>query len=47
MAHQNIKIDGNFVKKKDIPRRHKAHAELDAAPFSIRNVVHMPVKIDV
>jgi hypothetical protein len=47
VADKNIKVDGDFVKKKDIPRGHKTHAELDAAPFSIRNVVHAPVEINV
>lgn len=47
VTDQNVKINGDFVKKEDIPRSHKTHAELDAAPFSIRNVMHAPVEINV
>jgi len=47
MTDEDIKIDGNFVKKQDVPRSHKAHAELNATSLAIRNVVHVPVEIDV
>jgi hypothetical protein len=47
VANENIKIDGDFVKEKNVPGRHEAHTELDAASFAIRNVVHMPVKVNV
>ena len=47
MTDKDIKINSYFVKKKDIPRDHEAHTELNPASFSIRNVVHVPVEIDV
>lgn len=47
MANEDIKINGHFVKKKDVPGSHKPHAELNAASFTIRKVVHVPIEIDV
>ena len=47
VADKDIKIDGNLVKKQNVPRGHKAHAELNATSLAIRDVVHVPVEIYV
>lgn len=47
MTDEDVKVDSDFVKKKNIPRDHKTHAELDAASLAIRDVVHMPVEINI
>ena len=47
MADKNVEIDGDFVKKKNVPRGHETHTELNAASFAIRNTVHVPVEINV
>jgi len=47
MADKDIKIDGNLVKEQNVPSGHKPHAELNATSLAIRNVVHVPVEINV
>lgn len=47
MPDKNIKVDGDFVEEKNIPRDHEAHTELHAAPLAVRDVVHVPVKVDI
>lgn len=47
MTDENVKIDGDFVEKENVPREHETHAELNTASLAVRNVVHVPVEIDI
>jgi hypothetical protein len=37
----------HFIEQEDVPRSHQTHDELNTSSFTIRDLVHMPVQVDI
>lgn len=46
-ANKDIKVNGHFVEKQDVPLAHESHAELNSATLAIADLVHVPVQVNI